>query len=657
MAEPIRIANCSGFYGDRLSALREMVTGGPVDVVTGDYLAELTMLILGKDRLRDASLGYAKTFVRQLEDCLGEVLERGVRVVTNAGGVHPAGLVESLREVAGGLGLDPAIAWVDGDDLMPRADEHGWRGALTANAYLGGSGIARALDAGADVVVTGRVTDASLVVGPAAWHHGWDATDLDALAGAVVAGHVVECGTQATGGNFSGFLDLPRTAQPLGFPLAEVAADGSSVITKHDGTGGAVTVDTVTAQLMYEVQSTHYLGPDVTVDLDSVRLAQVGPDRVAISGVRGLPAPASLKVCVNELGGWRNSVELVLTGLDVEQKAAWVRTQLTPVLRAAEVTWSDVRPPAPDADTEEAASVLLRCTVKDPEQAAVDRAFTGAVVELALASYPGFTMTAPPGRATPYGVYRPAYVDRSAVAHTVHLPDGSVEVVPDPPFVTPRSSAPQGAGEGTSAPQGAGDGASAPQGAGDGTSALQGAGDGTSVPQGAGDGASGPQGAGEGPSTTPGPPVGDGTSATPGAPVGDGTRLDRSPRSPARDEQGVTRGAPARRVPLGTFCHARSGDKGGDANVGVWVRQGPLLEERTAWLLALLTPERVRELLPEAADLEVEVHPLPHLHGVNVVLRGLLGDGVAAGTRFDPQAKALGEWLRSRVVEIPEALL
>ena len=315
--------------------MREMLEGGPLDVLTGDYLAELTMLILGRDTMKDPSLGYARTFVRQAEDCLGLALEKGVRIVANAGGLNPAGLADRLREVARGLGLDPAIAHVEGDDLRPLGL---WEGALTANAYLGGLGIAAALRAGADVVVTGRVTDASLVVGPAVAHHGWTPEQYDELAGAVVAGHVLECGTQATGGNFSGFLDLPGRDRPLGFPLAEIAADGSSVITKHDGTGGAVTVDTVTAQLVYEIQSTRYLGPDVTTHLDSIRLDQQGPDRVAITGVRGEAPPPQLKVCVNELGGFRNSVELVLTGLDVEAKAAWVRDQLTAALAA--------RPPA-----------------------------------------------------------------------------------------------------------------------------------------------------------------------------------------------------------------------------------------------------------------------------------------------------------------------
>ncbi|GAB3654100.1 DUF1446 domain-containing protein [Nocardioides korecus] len=571
---PLRIANCSGFYGDRLSAMREVLEGGGVDVVTGDYLAELTMLILGKDRLKDPTRGYARTFAAQVTDCLALALERGVRIVANAGGLNPAGLAERLREVAAEQGLDARIAWVDGDDLAPRAAELGLDGALTANAYLGGFGIARALAAGADVVVTGRVTDASLVLGPAAWHHGWgpdDADGWDRFAGAVAAGHVVECGTQATGGNFSGFLDLPRTGRPLGFPIAEVAADGSSVITKHAGTGGAVTVDTVTAQLLYEVQGREYLGPDVTLDLASVVLEQEDVDRVRISGVRGSAPPARLKVCVNELGGWRNRVEFVLTGLDLEEKAAWLRDQLAPALTAAEVSWSSGRWPDPDADTEEGASVLLRCTVKDPAPEPVGKRFTAPAVELALASYPGFTLTGPPGAAAPYGVYRPAYVDRGVVTHTVHLPDGTVETVPDPTVLADPTS-----------------------------------------------------------SVEPVETVDTGVGAT----------------------------APTRRLPLGTVAHARSGDKGGDANVGVWARgEGHLRTARARWLADLLTPARVRELLPETASLDVEVVGLPNLHGVNVLVRGLLGDGVAASTRFDPQAKAVGEWLRARHVEIPEELL
>ncbi len=565
----VRIGNCSGFYGDRLSAMREMLEGGELDVLTGDYLAELTMLILGKDQLKDPALGYARTFVRQVEDCLGLALERGVKIVANAGGLNPAGLADRLREVARGLGLDPQVAHVEGDDVRSL----GFERALTANAYLGGFGIATALGAGADIVVTGRVTDASLVVGPAVAHHGWTPTSYDELAGAVVAGHVIECGTQATGGNFSGFLDLPHRDLPLGFPVAEVAADGSSVITKHAGTGGAVTIDTVTAQLVYEIQSTRYLGPDVTVHLDAIRLDQDGEDRVAISGAVGEAPPQRLKVCVNELGGWRNTVELVLTGLDVEAKAAWVRDQLEPRLTAAEVVWSDVTVPALDATTEEAASTLLRCTVKDDSPDAVGRAFTSAAVELALGSYPGFTMTAPPAPATPYGVYRAEYVDRADVTHTVVHADGRREVVDDPGHYAPRQEAP-----------------------------------------------------GARPSPYPG-------------------RTD----------------VLTRRLPLGTFVHARSGDKGGDANIGLWVAHDgadrTTYDARVQWLFKMMSPRGIGGLLPEAADLQVDVWLLPHLGAVNLVVHGLLGQGVAASTRFDPQAKGLGEWLRSRLVSIEDSLI
>jgi hypothetical protein len=428
-SRPLRIGNCSGFYGDRLSAMREMLEGAAegqtLDVLTGDYLAELTMLILGRDQLKDPALGYARTFVRQLEDCLGLALDRGVKLVSNAGGLNPSGLAARVSEIAVAHGLTPSIAHVDGDDVRSL----GYPGALTANAYLGGFGIAAALAGGADVVVTGRVTDASLVVGPAVWWHGWSPTAYDELAGAVVAGHVLECGCQATGGNFSGFRSIENPGQPLGFPLAEVASDGSSVITKHDGTGGLVDVDTVTAQLLYEVQSTEYLGPDVTTHLDTVVLTNDGVDRVRVSDVRGSAPPERLKVGVNELGGHRNAAELVLTGLDIDEKAAWVRAQLEPRLTAASVTWTLGPVPSIDADTEEAASTLLRCVVRDPEPEPVGRAFSGAVVELALASYPGFTLTAPPGNGTPYGVYRAEHAERSVVAHTVHHADGRTEVV------------------------------------------------------------------------------------------------------------------------------------------------------------------------------------------------------------------------------------
>src|SRR5215204_5685051 len=280
LSGPIRIANCSGFYGDRLSAAREMVEGGPIDVLTGDWLAELTMLILARTQAKRPGGGYARSFVTQMEQVMGTCLDRGIRVVSNAGGLDPGGCAEAVGEVAATLGLSPTIAYVGGDNLLPRLDELVAAGVdlahfetgepvgdtsrfISANAYLGCWGIVEALDRGADIIITGRTTDAAVVCGPAAWHHGWARDDWDALAGAVVAGHVIECGTQATGGNFSFFTEVADLTYP-GFPLAEVNADGSSVITKHAGTGGLVSVDTVTAQLLYEITGARYANPDVT---------------------------------------------------------------------------------------------------------------------------------------------------------------------------------------------------------------------------------------------------------------------------------------------------------------------------------------------------------------------------------------------------------
>ncbi|MCC8336720.1 DUF1446 domain-containing protein [Streptomyces sp. R1] len=553
----LRVGNASGFYGDRFSAMREMLTGGELDVLTGDYLAELTMLILGRDRLKNPDAGYARTFLRQLEECLGLAHERGVGIVANAGGLNPAGLADAVRALADRLGIPVRVAHVEGDDLTAAHP-----GTLAAHAYLGGFGIAACLRAGADVVVTGRVTDAALVTGPAAAHFGWEPTQYDRLAGAVVAGHLLECGTQATGGNYAFFRD--GDVRRPGFPLAELHDDGTSVLTKHDGTGGFVDVGTVTAQLLYETGGARYAGPDVTARLDTVRLTQDGPDRVRVEGVRGEAPPPTLKVGLNRLGGFRNEVAFVLTGLDVDAKAALVREQMEPVLgKVSDVRWDLVRTDRSDAPTEETASALLRLVVRDADQEAVGRALSGAAIELALASYPGFHVLAPPGKGAPYGVFEAAHVPQDTVGHVAVLHDGRRVAVP-----AARDTA-------VLAP----------------------------VP--------------EPPLPEPLPP------------------------------------GPVRRAPLGLVAGARSGDKGGDANVGVWART----DDAWRWLAHELTADRFRELIPEARDLPVTRHPLPNLRALNFVVEGILGEGVAAQARFDPQAKALGEWLRARHLDIPEALL
>jgi hypothetical protein len=579
VSRPLVVANCSGFYGDRASAMREVLEGGPVDVVTGDYLAELTMLLLGRAKLKDPSRGYATTFARQLEDCLDLIVERGAKVVSNAGGLAPGALAARIRETVRSRGLRLSVAHVEGDDLLPRLAELQAAGhlaglsPLTANAYLGAWGIARALDAGADVVVTGRVTDASVVVGPAAAHHGWAVDDWDALAGASVAGHVLECGCQATGGNFSFFGEIADPVHP-GFPVAEIAADGSCVVTKHPGTGGAVTVETVTEQLLYECTGVAYPGPDVTARFDTVRLAPDGPDRVRLAGVRGGPPPESVKVAVNTLGGFRNTATVVLAGLGVPAKAALVETQLRAALAAAppDQLRFDLAPAArPDADVEEEAAALLRVSVTDPDPARVGRTFSGAVVELALASVPGFSLTAPPSDASPYGVYSAAYVPASVPEHRVVLDDGTRLAVDPAPSGPPPAAA---------------------------------------------------------------------------------ESLERAePVEPAVRAQPP--GGPTRPAPLGAVAGARSGDKGGTCTLGVYARS----DAGFAWLASMLDISRLRDLLPETRDLDIERDELPSLRAVLFQLHGLLGEGVASSLRFDPQAKAVGEWLRARVVDVPVVLL
>ena len=580
---PVRIANCSGFFGDRISAARELVEGGPIDVLTGDWLAELTMVILHRQRARTPELGYASTFLTQMEQVLGTCLDRGITVVTNAGGLNPAGCAEKVRAIAARLGLTVRVAHIEGDDLMDRVEVlrpqlahldtgEALSGApLSANAYLGGWGIARALDDGADVVVCPRVTDASLVVGPAAWWWDWSTDDWDRLAGAVAAGHVIECGTQATGGNYSWFHDIPDRALPLGFPIAEVSRNGDSVITKHPGTGGLVDVGTVTSQLLYEIASPRYLNPDVTADFATTRVEQDGPDRVRMSATEGAPPPPTTKVCITLDGGFRNTMTFVVSGLDQAAKADWLLDALLRRLggreRFDEIDVRRIEAPS-SAVGQESSSGLVHVTVKSAQEHVVGRAFSSAVVELALANYPGLFTLSPPGEAQAFGVFWPALVDNAEISQVVITDDGTSHVV-----VGPESD--------------------------------------------------------RGGIDQPDRPVDDQATdrETPAEPVG--------PVGPVGPSPGEA---------LGAHFAARSGDKGGNANVGIFARDAAGYR----WLEQHLTVHAFQRLVPEARNLEIRRYELANLHALNFVVVGLLGRGVASSTAFDPQAKGLGEYLRSR---------
>jgi Acyclic terpene utilisation family protein AtuA len=583
---PVRIGNCSGFYGDRASAMADMARAGGIDVLTGDYLAEVTMLILGKARAKDSTKGYAATFLQHLDAALERLVANRIRLVVNAGGLNPAGLADATRELIARRGYDLRVSHIGGDDVFGRLDALQQAGhsmphvtsgeplsswphqPLTANAYLGGFGIARALAGGADIVITGRVTDAALVVGPAAWWWSWTPNDYDALAGAVAAGHVIECGPQATGGNFSGFRTVADLVQP-GFPIAEIAADGSSVITKNAGTGGAVTRDTVTAQLLYEIGEPAYLNPDVTTHLDTAALTDLGDDRVEIRGVRGSAAPATTKVAITGVGGWVNSVLLALTGTDLDAKAALVERSVHRYIDAVDgldaVAIDRIGRAQHDPDSQNAGTELLRIAVQGTKETA-GRAFSSRMVELALSSYPGMYSLGPPQPGSAFGVYWPALLDQAMLEHTVHHHDGTTETVARGNSLDARREV---------------------------------------TPQGD-------------------PPVA---------------------QASWTDELVV--------ASLGEIVHARSGDKGGDANLGVWVRDPQAWE----WLRSTLTVDELRHLLPETRELVISRYEMPNLGAVNFLIRGLLGTGATSTLRLDAQAKALGEWLRSRTTKVPRSLV
>jgi hypothetical protein len=581
--EKVIIANCSGYFGDRRAAAREMVQGGPIDILTGDYLAELTMALLFRQRLKKPDAGYVPTFLKQMEEIMGECLDKGIRVVSNAGGLNPRALAAELEKIAETLGLHPKIAYIEGDDLMERLGElqemgepftHLDKGIdlkdakgspITANAYLGCWGIAEALKKDADIVVGGRIADASVVVGPAAWWFGWTRKDWDRLAGASVAGHIVECGAQATGGNYS-FIDEVPSFLNVGYPIAEVYEDGSFVITKHPGTGGLVSVDTVKAQLLYEVRDPKYLTPDVAARFDTIEISQEAENRVKITGVLGEPPPETTKVCINNLGAYRNSMTIVLTGLDIEKKAKIFEDALFDAIGGrGQYEVEDVqliRSDKEDPATNDEAFAYLRVSVMDPDAKKVGL-FSAKIVELGLANIPGFTATAPPTKGTPAIMHWPALLSGKHVHQKVVIGGDEYiieSVLPDPDAPLPEIK----------------------------------------------------------------------DVKIPAAPTGKTVRM-----------------------PLGRLFATRSGDKGGNANLGVWAKT----PEAYAFLREFLTTERLKALLKDISGFEMERYEFPNLLAINFYIKGVLGEGVAASIRSDPQAKTLGEYLRAKVIEIPETIV
>jgi hypothetical protein len=586
---PLVVASFSGYFGDRTTALDEAMAGDPIHVLIGDYLAEITLAGISARFRKDPTQGYAEYFVKQVQPHLAGIAARSLKLVTNAGGLNPRGLAQVLRGLIVQAGLSLKVACVEGDNVLDRIEllqaaghplthlDTGealadWgRTPIAANAYLGAWGIAAALREGADIVLCGRVTDSSLTLGPAAWWHGWQMDEWDRLAGGVVAGHILECGPHATGGNFSGFAALPGITFP-GFVVGEIAADGSSVITKHARDGGTVTTDTVTAQLVYEIQGPKYLNPDVTVDLSGIRCEQLAPDRVLVSGARGEPPPDTTKVAMFAPEGWQIVSWAFVTGIDIERKLALLRAQLHTLLgdQVDHLEITAFGTPAAQPESQAEATVPMRIAAQASERDALtEENFFSKLNSLYLWSVPGFYTDSGAERAlkpTRRIEYWPAVLHVSQLAHTVTLEDGrTLEIPPHPRAV---------------------------------------------------------------------------------AAVRQPEHVEPQP-APASARH-VTQ-----RAPLGRIAYARSGDKGGNCNVGIWAAE----EKSWPWLRQTLSSDMLRRLLPRAEGLEIVRHEFPNLRAVHFIVRGLLGRGGSTNLQADQVGKAVGEFLLARQMDIPVELL
>jgi hypothetical protein len=448
----IKIANCSGFYGDKISAAKELVDGGPIDVLTGDYLAELTMAILYSQKLqRGEDKGYVGTFLKQIKEVAKSCKEKKIKIISNAGGLNPKSMASEIKKILDEQSIDMKVAYIDGDDLLPRMEDLTKEGevfenidkniplndsgfsTLTANAYLGAWGIKEALDNGADIVVCPRVTDAAVVIGPAAWKFNWDRNNYDALAGALAAGHIIECGCQATGGNYAFFKEV-SSFDNVGYPIAEILEDGSFYVTKHPGTGGLVSKGTVTAQLLYEISSPAYKNPDVIAHFDTLKIEDIEKDKVYISGCRGSSPPKDHKVCINLAGGFRNGMEIMLTGLDIEAKAKVFEDALFNSVGGKEqfdeVSIQLLRTDKKNPISNEESMASLVISVKSMNADLVGRLFSAKIIELALANIPGFFAQGGVKSSGPVIVYWPALIDSKHIKEKVYIEDKEIEIIP-----------------------------------------------------------------------------------------------------------------------------------------------------------------------------------------------------------------------------------
>ena len=594
-ADRIVIANCSGFWGDDPTAARRQVEGGPVDYLVMDYLAEVTMAILQKQRQRKPEMGYATDFLTQLRDVLPACVERGIKVISNAGGVNPLACKAAVEKLAAELGIGDQVrvGVVLGDDIFGNLDDLMASGqplanmdtgrpltderanVLSANVYLGAAPVVKALELGANVIITGRVTDTGVTLAPMIHEFGWAEDDWDRLAAGIVAGHIIECGTQCTGGNFTDWQKV-KSFSNLGYPLVEATPDGTFTVTKHPGTGGIVSVHSISEQLLYEMGAPQYLAPDCIARFDSIRLTQDGPDRVKVTGIVGEPPPEKLKVSVSFAHGYRAFGRLIVSGPDTLAKAEKVAELFWECAGGPElyedastqfVAWNGTHPSLTDSEPSE---IVVQVAVRDADAKKINDRFGVQVVPRVLGTVPGITYFSDQGRPRAADVvgYWPALIDRSCVSMSVVVGDDEADV----PHLDLAGAAPAG------------------------------------------------------PAFTPDTPPGSSSGGGSGATV---------------------------KVPLSRLCLARSGDKGDTCNVGVLARS----EAIYAWMVENLTEAFVKQRFAGICKGEVERHHVANIGACNFLLHESLGGGGTMSLLVDAQGKTYAQYLLATEVEIDASLL
>lgn len=451
LMKTLRIGNGQGFWGDNVDAPVDLLRGGPIDYIGMDYLAEVTLSIMMRQKLKNPKLGYATDFIGFIRRVLPELKERNVRILTNAGGLNPRACRNRIFEVARDRGIKGLrVGVVEGDDLLPRLKDliaagHALENmdtgeplapivekVMSANAYLGARPVVEALAQDAQIVLCGRVTDTALALAPMIHEFGWADGDWNRLAAGTIAGHIIECGAQCTGGNFTRWWEVPDLWN-VGYPIVEAREDGTFVVTKHEGTGGMVTVNTVAEQLVYEMgDPASYITPDVTADFTSIRLRQDGKDRVEVSGIQGRPNTPFLKVSASHLAGYKASGQITLSGPRAVEKAklaaeiVWKRLERAGVVfapedRETELLGTGACLPGIFEVPDELPEVVLRLGVRHPDSTKVER-FGKEIAPLVTAGPPGVTGFAG-GRPKPQEIvaYWPALLAREEVENRIHV--------------------------------------------------------------------------------------------------------------------------------------------------------------------------------------------------------------------------------------------